>query len=217
LVQPEPRPRRRRPAERPAQILDAAGRLFNQRGYDRATTREIAAAAGISEGTLYNYFPSKRALLLALIDKVGESWRQDIEHIHAETLEEAMTQLIAHRMRFVQEHPTTIVTLQQAMLDPEVGRHLDAMVRRGRDDLMDRFRALSASGALRPVEPLVAEEALASMIMGLTIGIELAAAGWHREPLSPEEIARALADVLMNGLRARSEQERNRHDTRDHP
>jgi AcrR family transcriptional regulator len=211
--QPEPRPRRRRPAERPAQILDAAERVFNRRGYDRATTREIAAEAGVSEGTLYNYFGSKRAILLALIDSVGESWRQDIERIRAETLEEAMAQLIAHRMRFVQEHPMTILTLQQAVLDPEVGRYLDAMVRRGQDDLMDRFRALSASGALRPVDPFVAEEALASMIMGLTIGIELAACGWHREPLPPEAIARALVDVLMNGLRARSEEKglRNEH------
>ena len=58
MDQPEPRPRRRRPAERPAQILDAAERVFNRRGYDRATTREIAAEAGVSEGTLYNYFPS---------------------------------------------------------------------------------------------------------------------------------------------------------------
>jgi len=212
MDQPEPRPRRRRPAERPAQILDAAERVFNRRGYDRATTREIAAEAGVSEETLYNYFPSKRAMLLALIDSIGESWRQDIERIQAETLEDAMAQLIAHRMRFAQEHPTTILTLQQAVLDPEVGRHLDAMIRRGQDDLMDRFRALSASGALRPVDPFVAEEALASMIMGLTIGIELAAAGWHREPLPPEEIARALVDVLMNGLRAKSEPERNRND-----
>jgi len=212
MDQPEPRSRRRRPAERPAQILDAAERVFNRRGYDRATTREIAAEAGVSEGTLYNYFGSKRAILLALIDSVGESWRHDIERIQAETLEDAMAQLIAHRMRFVQEHPTTILTLQQAVLDPEVGRHLDAMVRRGQDDLMDRFRALSASGTLRPVDPFVAEEALGSMIMGLIIGIELATAGWHREPLPPEELARALADVLMNGLRAKSEQERNRND-----
>ena len=212
MDQPEPRPRRRRPAERPAQILDAAERVFNRRGYDRATTREIAAEAGVSEETLYNYFPSKRAMLLALIDSIGESWRQDIERIQAETLEDAMAQLIAHRMRFAQEHPTTILTLQQAVLDPEVGRHLDAMIRRGQDDLMDRFRALSASGALRPVDPFVAEEALASMIMGLTIGIELAAAGWHREPLPPEEIARALVDVLMNGLRAKSGPQRNRND-----
>ena len=69
---PEPRPRRRRPAERPAQILSAADRVLNRRGYDRATTREVAAEACVSEGTLYNYFGSKRAILLALIDSVGQ-------------------------------------------------------------------------------------------------------------------------------------------------
>jgi AcrR family transcriptional regulator len=205
-MSPEQMKPRRRPAERPAQILDAAERVFNQRGYDRATTREIAKQAGVSEGTLYNYFSSKRAMLLGLIDSVGESWRQDIERIEADTFEDAMAQLIAQRMQFAKKHPTTILTLQQAMLDPEVGCHLDAMIRRGQDNLLERFRALSESGALRPVDPFAAEEALASMIMGLTIGIELAAAGWHREPLPPEEIARALVDVLMNGLRAKSEE-----------
>ncbi len=209
----ESQPARRRPAQRPAEILAAAERVFNRCGYDRATTREIAAEAGVSEGTLYNYFPSKRAILLALIDSTAESWRQDIECIHASTLEDAIAQLIAARLRFAQEHPLTILTLQQAVLDPEIGRHLDAMVTRGQDDLMARFRALSASGALRPIDPFVAEEALGSMIMGLTIGIELAAVGWHRQPLSPEEIAHALADVLMNGLRARPEEKGTSHES----
>ena len=54
MDQPEYRPRRRRPAERPAQILDAAERVFSQRDYDRATTREIAAEASVSEGTVHN-------------------------------------------------------------------------------------------------------------------------------------------------------------------
>jgi len=200
----ESQPVRRRPAERPAEILTAAERVFSRRGYDRATTREIAAEAGISEGSLYRYFTGKRAILLALIDRVGESWRQDIAQIRAGTIEEAMTQLIIHRLRFVAEHPTTILTLQQAMLDPEVGQHLDTMIRRGQDDLIERFRGLSARGALRPVDPFVAEEAFASMIMGLTIGIELGGVGWHRNPLSPEDIARALVDILMNGLRAKT-------------
>lgn len=194
-------PVRRRPAERPCEILLAAERVFSRRGYDRATTREIAAEAGISEGSLYRYFASKRAILLALIDRVAESWRQDIERIAADTLEEAIVQLLAHRLRFARKHPTTILTLQQAVLDPEVGQHLDAMVRRGQDGLIARLGALIAEGALRPVDPFVAEEALGSMIMGLTIGIELSLAGWHRDPLAPETIAQAMADVLMNGLR----------------
>lgn len=198
----EAQPVRRRPAERPCEILLAAERVFSRRGYDRATTREIAAEAGVSEGTLYNYFPSKRAILLALIDRINASWLRDIEQIQADTPEEAIAQLIARRLRFVHEHPTTILTLQQALLDPEVGRHLDAAVRLGRESLIERLRDLAARGALRAVDPVVAEEAIAGLIMGVAIGVELAAAGRGRELFAPEEIARRLADVLMNGLRA---------------
>lgn len=201
--QPAPKPGRRRPAERASEILAAAETVFNQRGYDRATTREIAAEAEISEGNLYRYFASKRDILLALIDRVGESWRQDLTAIQADSFEETLIQLVTHRLRFANEHPTTILTLQQALLDPEVGQHLNALISRGQDNLMEQFRALAANGTLRPVDPFMAEEAFGSMIMGLVVGIEMAQRGLHRIPPAPEVTARALVDVLMNGLRAR--------------
>ncbi|MCX7670822.1 MAG: TetR/AcrR family transcriptional regulator, partial [Anaerolineae bacterium] len=163
--------------------------------------REIAAEAGVSEGTLYNYFPNKRAILLALIDHINASWLRDIECIQSDTPEEAIAEFIARRMHFAREHPTTILTLQQALLDPEVGSHLEQAVRQGQGRLIERLHDLAASGVLRPVDPFVAEEALASMITGLAIGMELAAAGHHPPPLPLEELADQLADVLMNGLK----------------
>ena len=48
-------------------ILEAAARLFTTDGYERTTTRDIARAAGIAAGTLFNYFASKDALALTLI------------------------------------------------------------------------------------------------------------------------------------------------------
>ncbi len=204
---------RRRPAERPCQILLAAERVFSRRGYDRATTREIAAEAGVSEGTLYNYFPNKRAILLALIDRISESWLHDIEHIQAATPEEALTQFVIRRIRFVQEHPTTILTLQQALLDPEVRRHLDTAVRRGQERLIERLSVLMTNGALRPVDPFVAEEVLTSIIMGLAIGVELATVGHRRVSFPPEEMARHLVDVLMEGLRAKTSSDQQKKET----
>ena len=56
--------------ERRRQILDAAAAVFARRGYHQARTREIAAEAGIAEGTIYNYFSTKRDLLLALIQRI---------------------------------------------------------------------------------------------------------------------------------------------------
>ncbi|WP_308286348.1 TetR/AcrR family transcriptional regulator [Actinomycetospora endophytica] len=54
--------------QRRPQIVAAARRLFAQRGYDATTTREIAAAAGVSDALIYRHFPGKEALLRAIVD-----------------------------------------------------------------------------------------------------------------------------------------------------
>jgi AcrR family transcriptional regulator len=195
---------RRRPAERPVEILEAAERVFSRCGYDRATTREIAAQAGVSEGTLYNYFSSKRDIFLGLMDMIDEDLRKESQAMRVGGIEDALVQVIAGRLRFARKHPLTILTIQQAMLDPEIGRYFDSQVSEGQDHMMAAFKELFEAGVLRAIDPFVAEEALGSMMMGLTVGIELASRGHHRDPMEPEEIARALVDVLMNGLRAKT-------------
>ncbi|MBX3509821.1 MAG: TetR/AcrR family transcriptional regulator [Hyphomonadaceae bacterium] len=68
-----PRPKWRRRAEaRPEEILDAALAEFTARGFEAARMEDIAKAAGLSKAAVYLYFPSKMALLEALIQaKVG--------------------------------------------------------------------------------------------------------------------------------------------------
>lgn len=48
-------------------LLDATARVLTREGYDRASTNRIAAVAGVSVGSLYQYFPNKEALVAALI------------------------------------------------------------------------------------------------------------------------------------------------------
>lgn len=54
------------PDQRRREILEAAEELFQRRGYDVATIQAIAAKAGVAAGTVYLYFPSKEAILVAL-------------------------------------------------------------------------------------------------------------------------------------------------------
>lgn len=56
--------------ERRAAIIEAAIKLFSERGFRGATTRELAAAVGVSEPVLYQHFPSKRDLYTAIIETV---------------------------------------------------------------------------------------------------------------------------------------------------
>src|SRR5260221_10547151 len=60
-------------AARRSQILDAATRVFSEKGYHPATIRDVARAAGIADGTIYNYFANKAALLLGILDRLNET------------------------------------------------------------------------------------------------------------------------------------------------
>ena len=65
-------------------ILAQALPLFAAEGYGAVTMREIARAAGLTIGTLYHYFPSKRALYLAVLDraygKAAKHWSNEVLH-----------------------------------------------------------------------------------------------------------------------------------------
>lgn len=59
-------------------ILDAAARIFHEHGYSGSTTNDIADEAGVSVGSLYQYFPNKDALLVALTQRHIESTTADL-------------------------------------------------------------------------------------------------------------------------------------------
>jgi AcrR family transcriptional regulator len=67
--------RQKRGVLRVEEILQAAGALFAERGYDQVTTNMIAARAGISPGSLYQFFPHKEAIAQAFAADA-------IEHLH---------------------------------------------------------------------------------------------------------------------------------------
>ncbi len=72
-LRPRKQPRQRRAHETRARILDAARAVFEEHGYAHGTTNRIAAQAGLSVGSLYQYFPNKDAILVELVDAHIES------------------------------------------------------------------------------------------------------------------------------------------------
>jgi TetR/AcrR family transcriptional regulator len=59
--------------DRRRQLLDAALELFSHKGFGGTTTKEIAAAAGVTEAIIFRHFPSKQALYTAVLDSKAES------------------------------------------------------------------------------------------------------------------------------------------------
>ena len=58
-------------------ILEAARQLFRTTGFEATTTRELAIAAGIATGTLFNYFPTKEAIVMTFVADALENGRED--------------------------------------------------------------------------------------------------------------------------------------------
>lgn len=69
VMHPRRRPRQARAQATVDAIIQATARVLVEDGYDRASTNRIAQAAGVSIGSLYQYFPSKEALVAALVDE----------------------------------------------------------------------------------------------------------------------------------------------------
>ena len=68
-TRPRKRPRQARSRLTVEAILDAAARVFERHGYAAGTTNRIAERAGVSIGSLYQYYPNKDAILVALVER----------------------------------------------------------------------------------------------------------------------------------------------------
>jgi AcrR family transcriptional regulator len=80
-------------------LLEATARVLMKEGYDRASTNKIAAVAGVSIGSLYQYFPSKEALVAAVIDRhtqqVSQVIRNALVKVAARPIEVAAREFVA--------------------------------------------------------------------------------------------------------------------------
>lgn len=96
-----PKPPVGRWGAREAGILDVARRLYGLRGYERVSMAEVAVAAGLSEGTLYNYFHDKSDLVLSVGLAALQSNIDEAERIAATAtcLRGGLQALIAHQLR----------------------------------------------------------------------------------------------------------------------
>ena len=104
MRKPTKRPvRRRQPTQRRAKetieaILEAVIRLLKRGGMPAITTNSIAQAAGVSIGSVYQYFPNKQAIFIALherhIHQVDEVLRQKISESEGETLDRLVASLL---------------------------------------------------------------------------------------------------------------------------
>jgi len=183
------------------QIMDAAAQVFAEKGYAATTTKDISFAADLGESTLYNYFESKRDILLGIA--AYQEARLDEVFQQAITMEtrQQMVDVFVKVMDIVLSHPHYIRALiGEAWVNDEIlNNHLVVRLNQISDFLQNFIAERVASGAFRPVDARLG----ARMVIAEFIGAILPALrGVEPQPDSRQrrKLAETIVALWMDGV-----------------
>jgi len=198
-VRPRKTPLQRRSREMLETILEAATRVLIREGYTRATTNRVAAAAGISVGSLYQYFPSKDALVVALLRRHREAMVRVLAS-HLDGLSETTPVETAVRalVRAMLEAHGVNPQLHRVMIEQILRKEARAEV----GDFEPRVEQLLATALHRYRDRLrIRNVDLAAFILvRMMLGVAHAAVVDHPERARDPRLADELGDIVLRYL-----------------
>jgi AcrR family transcriptional regulator len=188
--------------ETSARILKAAQRLFARKGYDGTTTRDLAQAAGVAEGTIFRHFPNKKAIL---IEVATEGWIEILTDLLTELSEmgsyKAVAQVMRRRMLNLHENADLMrVCFLEAQFHPELRDRIQSEVIAKMTDVAEAFfETAMEKGVYRQTNPRIVAQVFLGMFavagFSYTTLIEPGA-----RPKAMQELAEGLADIFLNGV-----------------
>ncbi len=155
-------------AARRNQILDAAMKVFAEKGFDRATIRDIAKTAGIADGTIYNYFDNKEGLLIGIINRLREATLVQFEHM-GDLQEWLRNSMSRHLESLPSEYDRFFrAVLPEVLINKELARSYVQQVLEPTYALIQKyFQGWVEQGLIKQVDPELTIRAISGMIVGL--------------------------------------------------
>lgn len=172
-------------------LVQATARILVRESFDRASTNRIAETAGVSIGSLYQYFPSKEALVAAVIDRHQEELRQlardTLAAVAALPVEDAVRSLVAVAVKAHRVDPRLHRVLAEQI--PRTGRLKSVEVFNRENYALFRAYLEGHRDEIRAVDPELAAFVCVTAIEALTHAAVL-----HHAEAFPEERMHALID-----------------------
>ena len=188
-------------AARRNQILDAATQVFAEKGFHRATIKDIARVAGIADGTIYTYFASKTDVLLGLLNRLNQSTERE-HQLNPESdqdLRAFFTAYLRQRMALFWPNAEVFQAVLPEMLTNVELRELyyQQVIAPTLVVAEHYFQAQSAAGQIRDIDIPLTVRSIAGVIFGLLtlqlLGDEVIAKRW-------EELPEVLTTLVFDGL-----------------
>jgi len=203
--------KRLRKQERRRQVLDTAIGVFAQQGFRGTTTKRLAAAAGVSEATIYLHFPTKKALYKAILEAKIRSLDPMLAELAAadeRSLKETLRGVASAMLRKYKRDRTLLrLLLYSALEDHELARSFFRQLMQGSfRRLTELLEERQARGELRKdLDLQVAGRAFVGMIINEILWRELI--GEVVLPrLSMERVVGGYVDTYLKGISAWTEE-----------
>jgi AcrR family transcriptional regulator len=183
-------------------ILLAARRLFASQGFDGTTTRDLAQAASVAEGTLFRHFSNKKAIL---VEVATQGWVEILTDLLTELSEmgsyKAVAQVMRRRMWNMQKNADLMrVCFMEAQFHPDLRDRIQLEVITKMTDVAEAFfQTAMDKGVYRKMD--------ANLVAKVFLGM-FAVAGFsnntlmepNASPQQMQEMAEGLADIFLNGV-----------------
>jgi TetR/AcrR family transcriptional regulator, fatty acid metabolism regulator protein len=198
-----------RPKTRKDRIMDAALRIFAEKGFQNSTITEISKEAGVSEATIYEYFGTKEDLLFAIPEKISnETFEKSSKVIpYIKGVEGRIRAILLFYVQLYQSNPhySALVLLQLMSNKRFRQTPAHAAIRRSSHGLLDCIKEGIADGTFKKdSNPYL----IRSMLMG---AIEHLFIHWHmqgmpRRKTSIIDMLDPLIEIILDGIRAKKEE-----------
>ncbi|MEH1950548.1 TetR/AcrR family transcriptional regulator [Nostoc sp.] len=189
-------------AQTRTRILEAAQRLFASKGFDGTTTRDLAQAASVAEGTLFRHFPNKKAIL---VEVATSGWVEILTDLLTELSEmgsyKAVAQVMRRRMWNFQKNADLMrVCFMEVQFHPDLRDRIQLEVITKMTDVGEAFFQTA-------MDKGIYRQGNAKLVAKVFLGM-FAIAGFSNNTLiepdaSPQqmqEMAEGLADIFLNGV-----------------
>lgn len=190
-------------AARRTQILNAATKVFAEKGFHRATVKDIARAAGVADGTVYNYFGSKSDVLMGILNRLNETEQREEQLALSEgqDFRSFFSAYLRQRIQLIWPNAQVFqAILPEMLVNPELRDLYYQRVILPTIEIAERyFQEQIKQGRMRQMDVPLTTRALAGSVFGILmlqlLGDQEIAERW-------EELPEILATLLLDGFQS---------------
>jgi len=190
---------------REKQILDAALLVFSRQGFDKATVSDITREAGIAVGTIYNYYPSKRELFVAVVKSlvITPSLLELIDRLPKGDITVTFRHIMQNRFELIDSNLVSHIPnlMAEVQRDPELKAiWAKQFIQPLLSNMEEVYSKSVTSGKFRYIKPAIAVRCVGGMILGFLMLKMMEGDASPMNRFSEDEIVPSMINLILHGL-----------------